>query len=387
MTQASDDKTEATQQADTPAPAPDAPADDASTGGDPVRNWTLSTIVVIVALLTWYLAADRFTPFSSQARVDAYVVPIASQVQGNVLTIGVSNNQQVEAGELLVQLDESRYQLAVSKARADLEAAEQQFGASAAGVDSAAAGLAAARAERVRAEKDYDRQQRIRNEDPGAISQRRLDLAESSLAAARSRVTAAAAELERARQNRGREGSDNAGIQAARAALNQAELELAWTRVLAPDGGLVTDLQLEVGTLAQPGKPLMTFVGINDVWIQADMRENNLGHIQPGDPVDIALDVHPGRIVTGRVRSIGFGVDTGSSTALGSLPVIENDRNWLREAQRFPVIIEVDNAGDELLGLRVGAQATVIIYTENSSLLRPVGKLYIRLGSLFSYFY
>lgn len=254
-------------------------------------------------------------------------------------------------------------------------------------MESASAGLAAAQAELVRAEKDYNRQSRIRIEDPGAISQRRLDLAQATLAAARSRVTAAEAEVERARQTRGREGADNAGIQAARAALNQARLELEWTRVVAPDGGLVTDLQLEVGTLAQPGKPLMTFVGINDVWIQADMRENNLGHIRPGDPVDIALDVQPGRIIAGRVRSIGFGVDTGTSTALGSLPAIENDRNWLREAQRFPVIIEIDSVGNDRLGLRVGAQATIMVYTEESFLLRPVGKLYMRLSSLFSYLY
>ena len=157
-------------------------------------------------------------------------------------------------------------------------------------------------------------------------------------------------------------------------ALNRAELELGWTRVLAPEGGLVTDLQLEVGTLAQPGQPLMTFVGINDVWIQADLRENNLGHVRSDDPVDIALDVRPGRIFKGRVRSIGFGVDAGTSTALGTLPVIDNDRNWLREAQRFPVIIEIDDVGDEVLGLRVGAQATVMVYTEESSVLRPIGK-------------
>ena len=210
--------------------------------------------------------------------------------------------------------------------------------------------MTAAQAELQRAERDFNRQKRIREEDPGAISQRRLDLAESTLAAGRSRVSASQAELERARQNRGRDGVDNAGIQAARAALNQAELELQWTRVVAQEGGLVTDLRLEVGTLAQPGKPLMTFVGINDVWIQADMRENNLAHIKPGDPVDIALDVQPGRIVTGRVRSIGFGVDSGTSTALGSLPVIENDRNWLRDAQRFPVIIELNEAGVESAG-------------------------------------
>ena len=360
-------------------------ADTETAGRDPVRKWTLITLGIIALLLTWYLGADRFTPFSGQARVDAYVVPIAPQVTGNVLSVDVANNQVVQAADVLLTLDDARYQLAVNRAEADLESAGQEFGASSAGVDSAAAGVEAAQAELVRAEKDFTRMQRIRAEEPGAISQRRLDLAESTLTAARSRVSAARAELERARQNRGRDGVDNARIQAARAALNQAELELEWTRVRAPSGGLVTDLQLEVGNLAQPGKPLMTFVGINDVWIQADLRENNLGHIQIGDSVDIALDVQPGRILKGRVRSIGFGVDSGTSTALGNLPTIENDRNWLREAHRFPVIIEIDNP--ESLGLRVGAQATVMIYTEPSFLLVPFGKVYMRLVTLFSYLY
>ena len=358
-----------------------------STTVDPVRKYTLLTLGAIALLLVWYLTADRFTPFSSQARVNAYVIPIAPQVTGNVMSVNVSNNQQVEEGDVLLQLDESRYVLAVNKAQADLEQAEQQFGASTASVDSAAASIKAAEAELVRAQKDFDRQRRIRAEDPGAISQRRLDMSESTLAAAESRVSAAKSELERAKQTRGRDAEDNAGILAARATLNQAQLELDWTRVRAPAGGLVTDLQLEIGTLAQPGKPLMTFVGINDVWIQADMRENNLAHIQPGDVVDIALDVQPGRIIKGIVRSIGSGIDTGTSTALGSLPTIENDRNWLREAQRFPVIIEVDGAGVEALGLRVRAQATVMVYTENSFLLVPFGKFYMRLTSLFSYLY
>ena len=354
---------------------------------NPVRKATLLTLGLIALLLTWYLAADRFTPFSSQARIDAYVVPIAPQVTGNVLTVNVSNNQLVDEGEILLQLDDTKYVLAVNKAKAELESAEQQFGASSAGVDSAAASVKAAEAERIRSQKDYDRQRRIKKEDPGAISQRRLDLSQASLAAAVSRLSAAESELERARQNRGRDAEDNAGILAARAALNQAELDLEWTRVRAPADGLVTDLQLEIGNLAQPGKPLMTFVGINDVWIQADMRENNLGHLKAGDAVDIALDVQPGRILKGRVRSIGFGVDAGTSAALGSLPQVTNDGNWLREAQRFPVIIEINAASEEELGLRVGGQATVMVYTEPSFLLVPIGKLYMRLASLFSFLY
>jgi multidrug resistance efflux pump len=359
----------------------------APTAADPVRKWTLVTLAIVVVLLAWYVAADRFTPFSSQARIDAYVIPIAPRVTGNVRSVGIVNNQRVAPDDVLLQLDDSQYQLAVNRARADLETAEQEFGASAAGVESATAAVGAASAELVRAQKDYTRMLRIRTEDPGALSQRRLDLAQATLAAAESRVSGAEAELERARQNMGREGVDNARIRAARAALNQAELELQWTQVRAPGGGMVTDLQVDVGNLAQPGQPLMTFVGIDDVWIQADMRENNLGHIQQGDSVDIALDVHPGRIFSGRVRSIGYGVESGANTALGSLPTIDNDRNWLREAQRFPVIIELNNPAEESIELRVGAQATVMVYTESSFLLVPIGKLYMRLVTLFSYLY
>jgi multidrug resistance efflux pump len=354
---------------------------------DPVRRWTLLITALIVLLLAWYLGADRFTPFTSQARVNAYVVPIAPQVSANVKTVNVSNNELVEAGQILLQLDDSQYLLAVGSAQANLETAQQTLGASSAGVESAAANISAAEAERVRATKDYDRMQRIRKEDPGAISQRRLDMSESTLKAAESRLAASKSELERARQQRGSEGTDNAGIQAARAALSQAKLQLEWTTIRAPAGGLVTDLQLEVGNFAQPGKPLMTFVGINDVWIQADLRENNLGHIQLGDTVDIALDVAPGRLYTGKVRSIGFGVDSGATTALGSLPTIDNDRNWLRDAQRFPVIIEIEPQTEGRPDLRVGAQATVLVYTEDSFLLVPLGKLYIRLSSLASFLY
>ena len=128
MAQADDDLTETPSPEDTPEPVAADSAEERVPGSDPVRRWTLATLVVIIALLAWYVAADRFTPFTSQARVDAYVVPIAPQVQGNVLSIGVGNNQLVEQGDLLVQLDDSQYRLAVNKARADLETAEQAFG-------------------------------------------------------------------------------------------------------------------------------------------------------------------------------------------------------------------------------------------------------------------
>jgi multidrug resistance efflux pump len=365
------------------------PAQDASGRGmDPVRKWTLITGAIIVALLVWYLSADRYTPFTTQARVEAYVIPIAPQVTGNIMTVNVVNNQLVNKNDELLRLDETQYTFAVDKARADLESAKQQYGASAAAVDSAAAAVETSRANLTKAQQEAERLERIYKEDSGAISLRRLQIAQASLTGAESQVVGAKAELVRARQQMGQPGDNNAGVQAARAALENAELDLQRTRILAPDRGLVTDLQVDAGNLAQTGQPLMTFVTINDVWLQADFRENNLGHIKPGAPVEISLDVQPGRIFRGRVRSIGYGVSSGNDSALGGLPTVENDRNWLRDAQRFPIIIELEPVTeDESLGLRVGAQATVMIFTEDSFLLVPFGKLYMRLVALASYAY
>ncbi len=370
-----------------PQPEAAEEAAEAPQPADPVRRWTLIITALIAALITWYLVADRHTPFTSQARARAFVVPIAPQVSGNVADVFVGNNQRVDAGAELFRIDDVQYSLAVAAAQADLEAALQELGAAEASVRTAEAAVTAAEANLVRNEKDANRLRRIADEDPGAISTRRLDVAEASLAAAQAAVLQSRSEVERARQQRGRAGQDNARVQAAEASLNRARLDLDRTRVRAPARGLVTDVRVDAGNFAAAGAPLMTFVAIEDLWIQADFRENNLGHVDPGDPVQIVLDVQPGRVFAGRVRSVGYGVSTGDEQ-LGVLPTVENDRDWLRAAQRFPVVIEFDEqVTRETLGLRVGAQATVMIHTGDSVILRMLGGFYMRLVALFSYAY
>ena len=152
--------------------------------------------------------------------------------------------------------------------------------------------------------------------------------------------------------------------QAIDAALDQAIVNLERTDVLAPDDGVVTDVRVDRGNFAQAGAPLMTFLATKDVWIQADFTENNLGNIKPGDPVGIVFDALPGKVIKGTVRTTGFGVQVDSAP-LGSLPTISNDRQWLRDSQRFSVLVdfELPNAEDRR-GIRVGAQASVIAYNE-----------------------
>jgi len=364
------------------------PADEVETApADPVRRWTFIVLGLILLLLVWYLVADRWTPFTTQARVKAYVVPITPQVSGRVAAVHAGNNELVEAEQELVTIDDSSYRLSLRSAEAALETARQDLGAAGAAVDSAQAAVLAARARLQKVAQDTDRLERIFSEDSGAISERRVQSARASLEEAKSGVAQAEANLQQALEKQGLPGDGNSRILSAYASLDKARLDVERARVRAPGRGLVTDLAVDRGNYAQTGQPLMTFIAIHDLWIQGDFTENNLGHVDPGDAVEFVLDVQPGSVFKGRVRSVGYGVSTGSST-LGTLPTIDNDPNWLRDAQRFPVIVDfTQDELDESLGLRVGSQVTVIVYTDDNWLINLLGAGYIRLNSLLTYAY
>ena len=355
---------------------------------DPVRRWTLILLAVALLLLVIHLRADRFTPYTSQARLHALVVPVASEVSGSVVAVSVSSNQEVVAGQELFRIDRDRYELAVQTAEANLAAARQAVGASAANVEAARASLASAKANLERSSQDYERLKRIVEEDPGAVSQRRLDSAEASRKISVTQVAAAEAGLERALQDLGQEGEENSRILQAQAALDQARIDLDSTIITAPADGVVTDVRIDRGNFAAAGAPQMTFIGSETVWVQADFTENNLGHIDPGDEVEILFDAIPGAVFSGKVREIGFGVKIDSAP-LGSLPTINNDRQWLRDAQRFPVLVDITAmpAGEARQWLKIGSQASVIVYTGGHPMLAWLGKLYIRAASILTYAY
>ncbi|MCH8302099.1 MAG: HlyD family secretion protein, partial [Proteobacteria bacterium] len=272
---------------------------------DPVRKWTLIVLGACVVLMAWYLISDRVTPYTNQARVHALVVPIAPQVSGIVTDVAVTNNEYVSADQELFRIDRDQYQLAVETARANLQSARQATGASIASVEAARASVGAARAGMAYASQDAMRLRRIKKEDPGAISDRRLEQAEAALNVAESQLAASQANLEKAIQDLGEAGDENFRILQAQAALDQAQLNLSWTSVRAPDDGLLSDIRVDRGNFAAAGAPLMTFIAIHNIWVQADFTENNLGHIDPGDRVEILFDSLPGRVFSGRVRSTG----------------------------------------------------------------------------------
>ncbi|MFH7527391.1 HlyD family secretion protein [Aeromonas enteropelogenes] len=366
-------------------PTPSAPPAPAGKGS---RVATQLLLALIGLSLLWYFAADRLTPYSSQARVQAFVVPIAAQVSGQVQQVLVKNNDDVAQGQPLFEIDPSQYQIALQRARSDYDSVLRSVNAASAGVTAAEASLQAAKANRLKAEQDANRQERLYAEDPGAISVRRLEVARATRVQAQSQVKAAEASLIQAKEAAGNSGDKNSQLMSARSAIEKAELDLAHTKVLAPSRGLVTDLRTDVGQFVSAGAPAMTLIAIHDVWISADMTENNLGNLAPGDEVAIVLDVMPGQVFKGRIRSLGNGVSAGNQTAAGSLPTVQNNRDWLRQAQRFPVAIEFDKEElARLQGIRVGGQAEVLVYSGDNWLMNGLGALFIRLMSLLSYLY
>jgi multidrug resistance efflux pump len=128
---------------------------------------------------------------------------------------------------------------------------------------------------------------------------------------------------------------------------------------------------------------MATLISNSNLWIQADLKENNISNISIGDEVDVIFDIEPGEVFQGKVASIAYGVST-DQTNPGSLPQINSTQGWLRDPQRFPVIIEIENE-DILKKLRQGSQAEIVVYTGNNWLLNFLASVRINVLSYLSY--
>jgi multidrug resistance efflux pump len=354
-------------------------------GKDPVRKITLIVLSACLVIFIWYVAADRYTPYTDLARIQSVTVPIVPQVAGYITEINVRLHSTVPEGTVLFEIDKRQYDLAVRSAEANLDQTVQSLGAKGASVKAAAARVGVARAQLDRAQRSFNRTQLILDNNPGALSQADRDRAETGLAQAVERLSSSEADLEKAQEQLGVEGPENPELRAAITALEQAQLNLEFATLYAPSNGVVESFRVDLGHYAQAGQPLATFISDHDIWIEADMRENNISNVKPGDNVEFSLDIAPGRVFKGSVRSIGYGVSSGSKTTPGDLPTITSAQGWLRDPQRFPVIIGLNEG--EADGLRrVGGQADVVVYTRSSNfLLDTIAWIQIRLRSWISY--
>jgi len=376
---------------ETPKPAGGAVATEIDVGTaapppDPMRKVIGVALLLLLVLFAYHVLSDRYTPYTSQARVETFLTQVAPEAAGDVLEVRVKDNSPVRKGDLLFRVDPEPYQVAVRAAQANLSVALQA-------ADVSVADVAAARA--------YVRKQQVdlaANRELGTIVTDLVDkraLAETQGIRARAEVaktqadlTRAEADLERARANLGAPGMNNPKVRQALASLDQAQLDLRNTEVRAPANGIVTNLRLAPGQYVAPGQPVLSFLESGPRWISADFRENQLGNVKPGQEVTVAFDIMPGKLFHGRVHSVGWGISQGDEAPTGQLSTVPADQGWLRDPQRFPVRImvlpdEAKKAGVDLG--RSGAQANVIIYTSDRSIMNPIGRLWMKVISLLSY--
>ncbi len=349
-----------------------------------IRIFALISLLIFI----WYLVADRTTPYTSNARLKAIVVDVVPQVSGYVSALAATNGQVVKAGDLMARIDQRPFVLEVEQARSALQTATQNVGAGSAQVQIAQASVTQARINLDNTQVQSARYFEL--EKKKVVSTAEADTMRAKLAAAQSQLVGANADLERARQQLGDEGADNAQIRAAIAALGEAELHLEWTELFAPAPGTAIDLQVAEGTYAKAGQSLMSFVSFEEVWVEAYLTENNIARISVGDPAEITLDLYPGRIFKGVVSSFSIGASVGVQAA-GSLPKPPEIDGWMRDPQRFPVRIrmlgyEIGEASHDTRRMLNG-QADVIVYSGDNWLMNNLGKAWIRLMSWLSYAY
>ncbi len=350
---------------------------------NPIKKITSVVLLITLIFFIWYVLSDRYTPYTDQARIKGLITPVTARVSGNITKININLHSKVKAGDILFELDKRPFEIAISKAEADIDNTTQSVAASTASVKASAGKLGVAKAKLDRAERNWNRVQKVMRENEGALSEADKDQSETAYFQAVEQVSAAEANLERDKQRLGESGPDNPKIRVAIQALEKAQLDLAFSTVVAPTNGVIESYDIDLGYYASIGQPLTTLISTSDIWIQANMKENNLSLMQVDDKVEFIFDIAPGRVFEGTIRSMGYGVAT-DQTNKGGLPDIKSKSGWLQDPQRFPVIININSQELENL-IRLGGQVDVVVYTGDSFILNTIAKFRIRLMSWLSY--
>ena len=328
-------------------------ADDKPSLGERLRAHrilvTAAACVLLIALIggvTWWLDVRHYES-TDDAFVAARSFAVASKVGGYVVEVPVTDNQHVNAGDLLARIDERDYRIAVDQASAQVAVAEANIANVEAQLDSQQEQIKQARAQAQQAEaqlkfaqEEAERAQNLVEKGAGTVQrqqQTRSDLDAQQANSVRAKTAVTAAELG-VKTLEAQRKSSQASHEQAQAQLDQAKLNLQYTRVVAAQSGHVVKLTGAVGTYVATAQSLMMLVP-DEVWVTANYKETQLTDMRPGQPVEIRIDAYPGRKLTGRVAS----VQPGSGTAFSLLPAENATGNYVKVVQRVPVKIVIDD--------------------------------------------
>jgi membrane fusion protein (multidrug efflux system) len=373
-------------------------------------------LLVVGALLFWW--HSTYYEDTDDAQVNGHLIQISSRIAGQIIKVNVEENQEVKKGDVLVEIDPKDFQVAVQQAEANVQSAEATYEAarvnvpvitvntgstlSAAGadvhgstaqiaqaeqqLDAAKARVVQAQANATKSDADLERYRPLVEKD--VISKQQFDAAvaaadankaalveakanvvaaEDAVRVAKDRLAQSEAQLKTAQTapqqvaiQKAKADQAAAAVAQAQAELEQAKLNLSYTKIIAPENGIVTRKSVEINQNVSVGQNMMTLVSLDDVWITANFKETQLEHMRAGQPVVIEVDAYGGRKYDGKITQIGGA--TGSVLSL--FPPENATGNYVKVVQRVPVRIDLTNPqqnSDHLLrpGLSVEPKVTV----------------------------
>ncbi|MFM0642740.1 HlyD family secretion protein [Paraburkholderia bryophila] len=338
------------------------------------KIYAVGTVAIVLLGLCAALAYGVLKP-SGPSTDDAFVsadfTVVAPRVAGQIVALGVDDNQFVRKGQLLAQIDDRDYAAAVDAANANVAAAQAAIDNVSASlvqqrslIDQAAATLSAAHANAVFARADDARYADLAQHGAGSTqnaqqARSRTDTAladvarnDAALQAARQQVAVLTTQRERA----------EATLQQTQAALDTARLNLSWTRIVAPIDGVVGQRAARVGAYVTPGTPLLAVVPLQQAYVVANYQETQLGNVRPGQAAEVRVDTYPGMVLQGTVDS--FAPATGVTFA--AIAPDNATGNFTKVVQRIPVKIVLQAGQASLDKLRVGMSVDATIRTGNA---------------------
>ena len=280
-------------------------------------------IVLSIALVVMIIYNLQFQS-TDDAYIENHMVQVAPKVAGQIKAVYVTDNQHVKAGDLVAEIDPADYIIKANEARAVYEKALAAQKVAKANYSAAQISIENARA-------DYERYKKLY--ETGAVSKQQLDMAQTKYQTSQANLVNADENVMSDAQNK----VADADIKVLKAKMDKADLELSYTKIYAPQDGTVSGKRAEVGAYVQPGSPLFAIVP-NEVWIVANFKENQVGKMKQGMPVDIKIDAYPNKTFKGKIDSI-----QRASGAKSSLFPPENAvGSFVKIVQRIPVKIVFD---------------------------------------------
>jgi len=345
---------------------PDPKLADEAAGSSRRRGLTIMAVCVLLGCAAWafyWYGYARWRVSTDDAYVGGNVVQVTADVAGTILSVHARETDTVAAGQTLLELDPADARVAMDAALADLGNTVRQVHGAFLQVDRLRAQVTLREVELARARADLARRNLLT--EGGAISAEDVAHARDAVAGLEAALRATREELNVAlAQTVGTTPADHPQVLRAATRVREAALALQRTVIRAPLGGVIAKKGVQVGQRVAPGAPLLGLVTLEDVWVDANFKEGQLGQMRIGQPVWLHTDLYGGSVeFSGRIR----GISPGTGAAFALLPPQNASGNWIKIVQRVPVRIMLDAAEVREHPLRVGLSVSVVVDVHDQS--------------------